>query len=66
MSGSFEEFVEEMARLTVPEDDIEQSRVLRESAAFELGMPIGELEESDLIAYADYEFLCSERWRSAQ
>jgi hypothetical protein len=49
-----------MARLTVPEDDTEESRSLRETAAFELETPIGELDESDIITSADDEFLCSE------
>jgi hypothetical protein len=60
MSDPFKEFVEEMARLTVPEDDTEESRGRRETAASELGTPIGALDESDLIACADDEFLCSE------
>ena len=60
MSDPFKEFVEEMARLVVPEDDTEESRARREAAASELGTPISELEESDLIASADDEFLCSE------
>jgi hypothetical protein len=60
MKDPFKEFIEEMARLTVPEDDTEESRGRRETAAFELGMPIGELDESDIIACADDEFLCSE------
>jgi hypothetical protein len=32
----------------------------REAAAAELGTPIGELDESDIVASADDEFLCSE------
>ena len=32
----------------------------REAAASESGMPIGELDEFDLVASADDEFLCSE------
>jgi hypothetical protein len=60
MSDPFKEFVEEIARLAVPEDDSEASRGRRETAAYELGTAIGELDESDLIACADDEFLCSE------
>ena len=60
MSDPFKEFVEEMARLAVPEDDTEGSRERREAAASDLGTPIGELDESDLVASADDEFLCSE------
>jgi hypothetical protein len=60
MKDPFKEFVEELARLTVPEDDTEECRERRETAAFESGSPIGELNESDLIACADDEFLCSE------
>jgi hypothetical protein len=60
MKDPFKEFIEEMARLIVPEDETEENRGRRETAAFELGTPIGELDESDLIACADDEFLCSE------
>ena len=60
MSDPFKEFVEEMARLAVPEDDTEESRGRREAAASESGTPISELDESDIIACADDEFLCSE------
>jgi hypothetical protein len=60
MSDPFREFVEQMARLLVPEDDTEKSQERREAAASESGTPISELDESDLIASADDEFLCSE------
>jgi hypothetical protein len=60
MSNPFKEFVTQLARLTIPEDNTEESRGLREVAASESGMPIGELDESDLIACADDDFLCSE------
>jgi hypothetical protein len=60
MSDPFKELVEQMARLSVPEDDIEDNRERREAAACESGTPISELDESDLIACADDEFLCSE------
>jgi hypothetical protein len=60
MSDTFEKFIEEMARLIVPEDDIAGNRERREAAASESGIPISELADSDLIACADDEFLCSE------
>ena len=60
MSDPFKEFVEEMAGLTVPEDDTEESRARQEAAASELGTPIRELDESDIVACANDEFLCSE------
>jgi hypothetical protein len=60
MSDPCKEFVEQMARLAVPEDDTEGNRRLREAAASESGTPISELDESDLVASADDEFLCSE------
>jgi hypothetical protein len=60
MSDLFKEFVQEMARLAVPEDDTEESRARREAAASESGTPISELDESDIVASADDEFLCSE------
>jgi len=56
----FKEFVEQIARLAVPEDDTEDNRRLREAAASDSGTPIGELDESDIIACANDEFLCSE------
>ena len=37
MSNPFKEFVAEMARLGVPEDDTEESRARREAAASEVG-----------------------------
>jgi hypothetical protein len=60
MSDAFKAFVEEIARLVVPEDDTEENRGRREVAASESGTPIGELDESDILACADDEFLCSE------
>jgi hypothetical protein len=60
MSDSFKEFVEQIARLAVPEDDTEENRRLREASASESGTPISELDESDIVASADDEFLCSE------
>jgi hypothetical protein len=60
MSDPFKELVEQMARLALPEDDTEEARERREAAASESGTPISELDESDLIAGADDEFLCSE------
>ena len=46
--------------LAVPEDDTEENRGRREAAASESGTPISELDESDIVASADDEFLCSE------
>jgi hypothetical protein len=60
MIDPLKEFVEEMARLAVPEDDTEESRGRREAAASDSGTPIGELDESDIVACAHDEFLCSE------
>jgi hypothetical protein len=60
MSDSLKELVEQMARLSVPENDTEENWERREIAASESGTPIRELDESDLIACADDEFLCSE------
>jgi hypothetical protein len=60
MSGQFREFVEQMARLTLPEDDTDENQERREIAASESGTSISELDESELIAGADDEFLCSE------
>jgi hypothetical protein len=60
MSDPFKEFVEQIARLAVPEDHTEYNRRLREAAASESGTPIAELDESDIVASADDEFLCSE------
>jgi hypothetical protein len=59
ISDPFKEFVEKMARLAVPEDDTEENRGHREAVASESGTPISELDESDLVASADDEFLCS-------
>ena len=60
MSDPFKEFVEQMARLSVPEDDTEENQERREIAASESGTPVSELDDCDLIAGADDEFLCSE------
>jgi hypothetical protein len=60
MSDPFKKFVEEMARLAAPEDDTEDNRDRREAAASESETPMSELDESDVIACADDEFLCSE------
>ena len=49
-----------MARLLDPEDETEENWERRKIAASESGTPIRELDESDLIACADDEFLCSE------
>jgi hypothetical protein len=57
MSDPFREFVEQMARLSIPEDDTEENRERREATASESRIPMSELDESDLIACADDEFL---------
>jgi hypothetical protein len=59
MSDPFKEFVEQMARLSVPEDGTEENQEWRVAAASESGKPISELDESDIVASADDEFLCS-------
>ena len=66
MNDPFKELVEELARLTVPEDDTKESRGRREAAASELGTPISELDDSDMVACADDEFLARKRWRSGR
>ena len=60
MTDPFKEFVAAMARLVVPEDDTEENRERRAAAASESGTPLRELDESDIVACADDEFLCSE------
>jgi hypothetical protein len=60
MSDPFKEFVEHMARLSLPEDDTEENRKRSEIAASESGIQIRELDDSDIVASADDEFLCSE------
>ena len=60
MSDPSKELVEQLARLSVPEDDTEENRERREIAASESRTQIRELDESDLIACADDEFMCSE------
>jgi hypothetical protein len=60
MSQPFKELVEQLAGLSVPEDDTKENGERRETAASESGTPIRDLDDSDLIACADDEFLCSE------
>ena len=60
MSDPFKEFVEEMARLAVPEDDSEESRERRDAAASESGTPISELDQSDISPVPTTRLLCSE------
>jgi hypothetical protein len=60
MSNPFRQLVEQMARLAVPEDDTEKNWERREAAASESGTPSSELDESDIVASANDEFLCSE------
>ena len=66
MSDEFRQFVEKLARLLVPEDDVEDIQERREHAARESGRPVGEVTDEDVIVNADDEFLCSETqalWR---
>jgi hypothetical protein len=60
MSDPFKEFVAQMARLAMREDDTEANWERRAAAASESGTPISEFDESDIVACADDEFLCSE------
>jgi hypothetical protein len=49
MSDPFKEFVEQMARLSIPEGDTEENLERREAAASESGTKISELDESDRL-----------------
>ena len=63
----FREFVKKMARLLVPEDDVEEMVERRREAARESGSPIVQVTDEDVIVAADDEFLCGEAltpWRS--
>jgi hypothetical protein len=65
-SDKFGEFVKKMARLLVPEDDVEEMCERRKQMAHEAGSPVEEVTEEDVIVNADDEFLCSETltlWR---
>ena len=62
----FREFVKKMARLLVPEDDVENMCERRRRAAHETGSPIDEVTDEEVIINADDEFLCGETltlWR---
>ena len=62
----FREFVEKMARLVVPEDDVEDMHERRKRAAHETGCPVEQVIDEDVIVNADDEFLCGETltlWR---
>ena len=59
MSDKFREFVEELAHLLVPEDDVEDMQERREQAAHESGRSVDEVTDEDVIVNADDEFLCS-------
>jgi len=66
MSDEFRQFVEKLARLLVPEDEVEEMQERREQAARESGRPVDEVTDEDVIVNADDEFLCSETqalWR---
>jgi hypothetical protein len=65
----FREFVKMMARLLVPEDDVEDMLERRKEAARETGCPFAQVADEDVIANADEEFLCGETltlWRSVR
>jgi hypothetical protein len=62
----FRELVRKMARLLVPEDDVEDMRERRKEAAREIGCSIAQVADEDVIANADDKFLCGEAltlWR---
>ena len=62
----FRELVKKIARLLVPEDDVEEMCERRKQAAHETGSPIEEVTDEDVIVNADDEFLCGETltlWR---
>jgi len=59
-SDTFREFVKKMARLLVPEDDVEEMRERRKQAARESGCLVEQMTDEDVIVNADDEFLCSE------
>jgi hypothetical protein len=65
-TDNFREFVKKMARLLVPEDDVEDMRERRKEAARETGCPLVQVSDEDVIVNADDEFLCGETlalWR---
>ena len=65
-SDKFKELVEKMARLLVPEDDVEDMRERRQQAARETGCLVEQVTDEDVIVNANYEFLCGETltlWR---
>ena len=62
----FREFVKKMARLLVPEDDVEEMVERRREAARESGRPVVQVTDEDVIVAADDEFPCGEAltlWR---
>jgi hypothetical protein len=62
----FREFVRKMARLLVPEDDVEDMRERRKETARETGCPVVQVTDEDVIVGADDNFLCGEAltlWR---
>ena len=62
----FAEFVKKMARLLIPEDDVEDMRKRRKEAARETDRPVIQVSDEDVIVNADDEFLCGEAltlWR---
>ena len=59
-TDEFREFVKMMARLLVPEDDVEDMLERRKEAALEIGCPVEQVADEDVIVNADDEFLCGE------
>ena len=65
-SDEFRQFVKKMARLVVPEDNVEEMCERLLQAAHETGCPVEQVTDEDVIVNADDEFLCSETltlWR---
>jgi hypothetical protein len=59
-TDKFRDLVEMLARLLVPEDDVEDMLERRKEAALETGCPVEQVADEDVIANADDEFLCGE------
>jgi hypothetical protein len=62
----FREFVNKMAPILVPDDDVEGMRERRKEAARETGRPVMQVTDEDVIVGADDELLCGETltlWR---
>jgi hypothetical protein len=59
-TDKFREFVEMIACLLVPEDDVEDMLERRKEAAIETGCLVEHVADEDVVATSDDEFLCSE------